>query len=153
MTTTPHSESGKLTFFSDECLGRLVPNTLIKAGVPIKMYADCFRSGIDDTEWIPLVVERGWVILTKDPAIGRRISEQAVLAQAGAKVFAFRSGQVKSEIVIEAFIKAYPKMLEIAETTEPPFIAKVYKSGEVKLWKNSSTLRDIVNKFADDGEA
>lgn len=33
MTTTPHSEPGTLTFFTDECLGRLVPNALKDAGL------------------------------------------------------------------------------------------------------------------------
>jgi hypothetical protein len=137
------------TLFTDECLGRLVPNALKDAGMSVEMYADWFDPGVPDTEWIPFVNEQGWLILTKDSMIGRRINEQAAIAQADAKVFVFASGNVNSEIISAAFIKAHPKMVEIAIATEPPFMTKVYKSGEVKLWKDSSALRDIVNKYAD----
>lgn len=151
--TTPHSESETITFFTDECLGRLVPNALKDAGLSVEMYADWFEPGVPDTEWIPFAHERGWVILTKDAMIGRRLNEQAAISQAEARVFIFASSGVDNTLISAAFIKAHTEMVEIAATTEPPFIAKVYKSGEVKLWKDSSALKDIVSKYADDGEA
>lgn len=153
MTTTPHSEPGTLTFFTDECLGRLVPNALKDAGLSVEMYADWFEPGVPDTEWIPFAHEREWVILTKDAMIGRRLNEQAAIAQTEARVFIFASGGVDSANISAAFIKAHTAMVEIATATDPPFIAKVYKSGEVKLWKDSSALKDIVSKYADEGEA
>lgn len=145
------SESQPLTFFTDECLGRLVPHALKDAGMPVEMYADWFGPGMPDTAWIPFVNEQGWLILTKDSMVGRRINEQAAIAQAGAKVFIFVSGNANSEIISAAFVKAHPKMVEIATTTAPPFIAKVYKLGEPSLWKDSSALGDIVSKYADCG--
>lgn len=153
MTTTPHSESKTTTFFTDECLGRLVPNALKNAGLSVERYADWFEPGVPDIEWIPFAHERGWVILTKDAMIGRRLNEQAAIAQAEARVFIFASTGVDNTIISAAFIKAHPKMMEIAETEEPPFIAKVYKSGEVKLWKDSSALKDIFSKYADGEES
>jgi hypothetical protein len=150
MTTTPHSEPGTLTFFTDECLGRLVPNALKDAGLSVERYADWFEPGVPDTEWIPFAHERGWVILTKDAMIGRRLNEQAAIAQAEARVFIFASTGVDNTVISAAFTKAHSRMVEIAETTEIPFIAKVYKSGEVTLWKNSSALREIVSRYAQD---
>jgi uncharacterized protein with PIN domain len=73
MTTTPHNAPETPTFFTDECLGRLVPNALKNAGLSVEMYADWFEPGVPDTEWIPFAHERGWVILTKDAMIGRRL--------------------------------------------------------------------------------
>jgi hypothetical protein len=81
------------------------------------------------------------------------LNEQAAIAQAEARVFIFASSRVDNTLISAAFIKAHAEMVEIATATEPPFIAKVYKSGEVKLWKDRSALRDIVSKYADDGEA
>lgn len=130
-----------------------MPNALKDAGMSVEAYPDCFEPGMLDPAWIPIVVERGQVILTKDTMIGRRINEQVAIAQARAKAFMFASGNVKSAVVSAAFIKAYPKMIEIAETTDPPFIAKVYKSGEVKLWKDSSALWDVVSRYAGDKDA
>ncbi len=150
MTTALPSEPETLIFFTDECLGRLVPNALKDAGMLVKMCADWFTPGVLDTEWIPFATERGWVILTKDAMIGRRLNEQAAIAQAEARVFIFASSGVDSTIISAAFIKAHSKMLDIATATAPPFIAKVYKSGEVRLWKDSAALEDIISKYAGD---
>jgi hypothetical protein len=153
MTITPPNAPATPIFFTDECLGRLVPNALKNAGLLVEMYADWFEPGVPDTEWIPFAQERGWVILTKDAMIGRRLNEQAAIAQIAARVFIFASSGVAHTLISAAFIQAHAEMVEIATATAPPFIAKVYKSGEVKLWKDRSALRDIVSKYADEEEA
>lgn len=142
------NEPEPLTFFTDECLGRLVPNALKRAGIPVELYLDWFEPGVPDTEWIPVVSERGWLILTIDAMISRRIAEQAAIAQANGRVFVFASSKVNSVAISTAMVQAYSTMVAIATETEAPFIAKIYKSGEARLWRDRHGLWEVINKYA-----
>ena len=138
-------------FFTDECLGRRVPQKLRDAGLKIQLYLDNFKPAVPDVEWLPVVSEAGWVVLTKDEMIGRRVAEQAVIAQCNAKVFVMASTGINTQVVAEGFIKASEAMMRLALEREAPFIAKVYKSGEVKLWKDCDRLQALLKKYSDPG--
>ncbi len=47
--------------------------------------------------------------------------------------------------MIEVFLKAFMKMQAFARETPSPFIAKVYKTGEVSEWKNHEELLAELN--------
>jgi hypothetical protein len=62
-----------LIYFVDECLGRhFVAEALRKAGAQIEVHHDHFRSGVPDTEWLPVIGGKKWIVLTKDRQIRRR---------------------------------------------------------------------------------
>ena len=88
------------------------------------MYADWFKPGVPDTEWIPFAHEQGWVILTKDAMIGRRLNEQAAIAQTEARVFIFACTGVDYTVISAAFIKVHPEMMEIATATAPRLLPR-----------------------------
>lgn len=141
--------SEPLIFFTDECLGRRVSKRLEAAGLTIRFYLDQFEPAIPDVEWLPVVSQNGWLVLTKDEMIGRRIAEQAVTAQCNARVFVMASTKVNSETTAEGFIKAYRAMVRLVQEATPPFIAKVYKSGEVKMWRDCDRLQALLQKYLD----
>lgn len=143
------SEAEPLIFFTDEYLGRLVPTALKEAGMTVELYLDWFRPGVIDVEWIPLVGQRGWLILTVDEMIGRRIPEQVAIAYAGAKAFVMASKARNSQSISAAFIQAASAMEQLAQSSEAPFIAKVYTSGDVKLWRDRNSLLDIIEKYSE----
>ena len=71
----------KPTFFIDRALGRkYVADALRNAGAKVEVHEDHFLPDAPDTEWLPEVSQRGWLILTKDDAIGRNILEQVAIA-------------------------------------------------------------------------
>ncbi|PZV22118.1 MAG: hypothetical protein DCF21_00810 [Leptolyngbya sp.] len=142
------SKSEPLIFFTDECLGRLVPTALKEAGMTVELYLDWFRPGVIDVEWIPQVGQRGWLILTVDEMIGRRIPEQIAIAYAGAKAFVMASNKRNSQSIAAAFIQAASAMEQLAHNSEAPFIAKVYANGDVKLWRDCDSLWDIIEKYS-----
>lgn len=141
--------SKAVVFFTDECLGRRVPQKLRKAGLTVQLYLDNFKPAVPDVEWLPVVSGSRWVVLTKDEMIGRRIAEQAVLAQCNARVFVMASTQIKTQVVAEGFIKAREAMIRLALECEAPFIAKVYKSGDVKLWRDRDRLKSLLQQYSD----
>lgn len=141
------SLSESITFFTDECLGRRVPRLLSEAGLNIASYLDSFEPGILDVDWIPSVCQRGWVILTKDERIGRNIVEQVAIAQAEAKVFVMVSPNVTAQNIAAGFITAAPEMARLTETQDAPFMIKVYKSGEIRLWRDRPYLMNLLSRY------
>ena len=145
--------SDSVVFFTDECLGRRVPRRLQEAGLTVQLYLDSFKPAVPDIDWLPVVSQADWVVLTKDEMIGRRVSEQAVIAQCNARVFVMASTGINTQVVAEGFIKASSAMTRLATTHEAPFIAKVYKSGEVNLWRDCDRLKALLEQYIDGGEA
>ena len=115
-------------FFTDECLGRRVPQKLKDAGLRIQLYLDNLKPAVPDVEWLPVVSESGGIVLTKDEMIGRRVAEQAVIAQCSARVFVMASTGINTQAVAEGLIKASGAMIRLTLACEALFIAKVYIS-------------------------
>ena len=69
------------TYFIDRALGKSVGQSLQLLGVNIEFHHDHFAPDAPDTEWLPIVSQRGWVVLTKDERIGRNILEVQQIAR------------------------------------------------------------------------
>lgn len=66
-----------LTFFLDHQIGRYqVAETLRAAGAKVEVHLDHFAGAMPDTDWIPEVARRGWVLITKDQHIRRNPLER-----------------------------------------------------------------------------
>src|SRR4051812_40280099 len=60
-------------FIVDECVSqRHVPDALSAAGHTVHLLPVVFGTGALDPDWLPLVGERGWVLITKDKNIRKR---------------------------------------------------------------------------------
>jgi predicted nuclease of predicted toxin-antitoxin system len=144
----------KPTFFIDRALGRkYVADALRNAGAKVEVHEDHFSPDSPDTEWLPEVSQRGWLILTKDDAIGRNILEQVAIASSDAKVFVLSLGNVTGQEMASIFAQALEQMENFAQSNQPPFIAKVYKFGKVRVWKNHTKLLKILKNTTQSGES
>lgn len=128
-------------FFIDRCLGsvRLV-NALRKSGITIEVHDDHFPQSAQDEDWLPEVGQRGWIVLTKDARIGNRLPERLAVASANIRMFVLASQNLSGQDMINSFREALPKMQQFAHDRPSPFIAKVYKNGEVNEWKTREDL-------------
>jgi len=139
------SKAKKPIFYIDRALGKkYVADALRNAGANVEIHDDHFRQDALDTEWLPEVSLRGWIILTKDDAIGRNILEQIAVASSNAKVFVLTLGNITGEEMANAFTQALEKMENFAQTNQPPFIAKVNKQGRVRIWQKSKDLLKLL---------
>lgn len=135
------SEPQETTFFIDRCLGKhTVVEALRSTDVSVEVHDDHFPKTAQDLEWIPVVGHQDWVILTKDARIGRNALERQVVARAGLRMFTLASQNLSGEESAKIFHKALNAMLKFAQNNPRPFIAKVYKDGKVKAWKNAQDL-------------
>ncbi len=117
-----------------------VPDALRKAGEQVERHTDHFTAGTPDVEWLAALARKGWLVLTKDEAIGRNPLEAAVAKASGACVFALTSQDLTGPQMAAVFVAARHRMRQFAQKHQGPFIAKVYRDGTVKPWKMATHL-------------
>jgi len=93
-------------FFIDRCLGKKLADSLRNVGATVKIHDDHFSQDINDEDWLRIVGERNWVVLTKDKKIASRLLELLAVAQGNVRLFAFVDGNVRGDVVAQAFVKA-----------------------------------------------
>ncbi len=131
-------------FFIDWCLGKSVATALIAAGAQIEHHSDHFAQNTPDTTWLSVVGDRGWVVLTKDQAIGSNVLELRAMAEANVKVFSLASGSLTRQQMANLFVNILEKLEKFAQGNQPPFIAKIYKDGRIALWRNHTQLLKLL---------
>jgi hypothetical protein len=121
-------------FFLDRCLGQhVVASALREAGHTVEVHNDHFKPDAADTDWIPVVGAKGWIILTKDKMILARGPELAAVAQGTARLYALSSGQATAQQMVVAFLKAIPKIKASLKQQRPPYAAKIDAVGKVTI--------------------
>ena len=132
-----------LTYFLDRALGKSVGIALQAIGKKVEFHNNHFAPDSPDTEWLPIVSQRGWIVLTKDENIGRNILEVQAITDNKARVFILVSGNLSTQGMINIFVDAIDKIEKIVKGNSAPSIAKVYKDSRVTIWKNANTLRKL----------
>jgi predicted nuclease of predicted toxin-antitoxin system len=132
--------SAQPVFFIDWCFGKTVVNALRAAGALIEHHGDHFEQNAPDTEWLPVVGDRGWVVLTKDKAIAKNQLELMAIARAEVKVFILTSGNLARQDMADILVDVLEKLKKFSQGNQAPFIAKVSKDRRVELWKNRTQL-------------
>ncbi|MEP6516790.1 PIN-like domain-containing protein [Microcoleus vaginatus] len=136
-------------FFIDRCLGKKLADRLRNVGATVEIHDDHFSQDINDEDWLRIVGERNWVVLTKDKKIASRLLELLAVAQGNVRLFAFVDGNVRGDVVAQAFVKALENMQKFIRGNPAPFIAKVYQSGVVKPCKNQKELLRMLPKTSE----
>ncbi|MEG3928418.1 MULTISPECIES: PIN-like domain-containing protein [unclassified Microcoleus] len=115
-------------------------------GATVEIHDDHFKQDIEDKDWLRIVGERNWVVLTKDKKIATRPLELLAVAQGNVRLFAFVDGDVPGVVVAQAFVNALENMQRFILGNQAPFIAKVHQSGLVKSCKNRKELLKMLPK-------
>jgi hypothetical protein len=92
-----------------------------------------FAPGTEDTQWLPFVGEKGWVLLTKDKRIRYNELEKAAVRAYKVREFYFSSGNYSGAEMAEMLVAGLRDMVRIFRREKPPFIASVTKSGKVDV--------------------
>ena len=122
------------TYFVDECLGRhFVANALRTAGAHVELHHEHFRSGAPDAEWLPIVGERNWIVLTKDRHIRRRELEIQAIVNSRVRAFVLTAADLTGREQAQAFVRALPKMNRMAAASRGPLIGRIAESGGVSM--------------------
>ncbi len=125
------------TIFLDECLGgRTIATALRKAGLAIEIQdkRSNVPRGLGDPDWARLIAGRGWVAVTRDKRIRYRMAEKQAITNAKLALFVLASRRNLSRAdIIDCVRAAAPKMVSFIRKHHPPFIANIYRGGQIKL--------------------
>ena len=135
------------TFFIDRCLGsKRIVTALRRAGLSVEIHDDNFAPDAPDVNWLPIVGERGWVVLTKDANIARRTLEKIAVARSGVCLFILTSQNLSGNDMVEILTKAIVPMQNLVRKYPAPFIAKIYRDSSVEIWRDREALSKELNE-------
>jgi hypothetical protein len=117
------------TFFTDECLGHEVPESLRAAGLKIEQWDSHFAPGTEDFDWLSAVGRAGWAVLTKDKAIRKKPWEMQRVVSCGIRLFTLPNGKMTAAQMTEVFLENRLRMARLLHRLRHPFIAVVSRSG------------------------
>lgn len=118
----------------DRALGTgTVAEALRRAGCAVEIHDQHFAQAAKDTEWLPEVGRRRWVVLTKDHHIRTRQNELVALLSANVAAFVLTAADLTGPEMAEAFVRALPKMRRTLTGQPRPFIARISRGGSVTL--------------------
>jgi len=86
-------------FFIDRCLGKKLAATLQNVGARVEIHDDHFDQNSYDEDWLRIVGERNWVVLTKDKKIAIRDLESLAVAEGNVRLFALVDGDVPGVVM------------------------------------------------------
>jgi len=131
----------RFTIFLDEnhCNNSKILAVLQNADIASERHLNHFPRGTPDEEWLPLVGENGWVLLTTDGRIRYRANEKQAVQRHLVRMFYFSSNNMSGQQMADALQKALPKMQQVCHRQEPPFCASISRSGDVNLRETFST--------------
>jgi predicted nuclease of predicted toxin-antitoxin system len=105
---------------------------LRELGLEAHKLTDHFPQDIVDVELFVEVSDRGWVLLTKDKAMRRRPNERVAILETKIRVFNFSSGNISGPEMIEALLKALPRMVRFIAKHPAPFAARIGRDGTLE---------------------
>ena len=129
------------TFFIDRCLGRHdVPHAVRSAlleGESVEIHDEHFHKNAEDGEWLTVVGEKRWIILSQDRAIEREPLWRDALMKSQAVFFGVGSGHASGADVGRMLVSALPRVRTATRRFLPAMIASVTHSGVSVRWSSS----------------
>lgn len=132
-------------YFTDRDLGKQFPERLRAAGLSVERHADHFAPDAPDTQWLPEVGQRGWVVITHDERIRYKANELAAVMQHRVAMLLV-VGHAPFPLLADHFVHTLQRIENFVAAHKPPYIAKVVRPtpkeltrrpdapGTVSLW-------------------
>jgi len=80
------------------------------------------------------VGEKNWIVVTRDERIRYNVAEKQAMRRAKVRALMLTAqGDLRADMLAQNFLKALPKIRRVVEKQNPPFIAKLSRSGDVTL--------------------
>jgi hypothetical protein len=108
-------------------------DALVQQGIQHQRHGQHFAPGTQDTVWLPVIGEKGWILLTKDKRIRFNDLEKATVIAYRVRKFYFTSGNYSGAEMAIMLVAAIPEIVRLCQKQAPPFIASITKAGKVHL--------------------
>jgi PIN like domain len=119
-----------LSFFLDYQIGRfVVADALRAAGARVEVHIEHFEQNAPDTEWIPEVGRREWVLITKDQNIRRNPLERAAYEAAKLRGFVVTWKDMSGPELADLLVRSLPGMVRRAAGRRGPLLFSISRGG------------------------
>jgi hypothetical protein len=108
-------------------------DALVQQGIQHQRHGQHFAPETQDTVWLPVIGEKGWILLTKDKRIRFNDLEKATVIAYRVRKFYFTSGNYSGAEMAIMLVAAIPEIVRLCQKQAPPFIASITKAGKVDL--------------------
>jgi hypothetical protein len=125
---TPPRQHRAPTFYVDECLGRGIALRLRAEGHDAKAFDEF--AGKPDIEFLPIIGERQWILITKDKNVRRNQLEVEAILNSGVRAFVVTAANLNHEQIAQLVVKAMRRITRISRQ-QGPFIYNLTASGIV----------------------
>ena len=131
-------------FLVDRSLSQVLPPTeLRRVGLIVytltNVYGELGAQAVEDTEWISLAAQRGWVVLTKDDRIRRRPAERQAIEDGKVRVFCLTNAGLAFAEQADYFISNRFRIIQ-ASRRPGPYVYGVYRDRIRKLWPSARCI-------------
>jgi PIN like domain len=124
------AQLNSLTFFLDYQIGRfVVAEALRAAGARVEVHIDHFVQNAPDTDWIPEIGRREWVLITKDQNIRRNPLERAAYEAAQLRGFVVTGKDMSGPEMASLLVRALPAMVRRAAGRRGPLLFSISRNG------------------------
>lgn len=162
MGKSPDEEEPVITFVLDENLASTKEAEVYKVisalnATIVELLVEHFPRGAKDVEWLPGIVSRGWVLLTKDTMLRRRRLEVQAWTRARAAVCVLSGGEITGSQAARAFATAMPKIRRWLGKYTRPLVITVTHAGaaDVKVGQRRGGVKKDelgVSEWVTDGQ-
>lgn len=129
-----------LTFYFDRCFGKRFPAAVKSIRPPqiaVEYHHDTrcrfrFRQETPDDEWLSKIGAAGWIAFSHDRRFHTEEPSYKAIKQHNIGCFYLWGGQDLCWEKLRSFVRAYDKIIEVAQTEARPFIFDVERNGNLK---------------------
>lgn len=129
------SQPDDFVLYLDEnlCNCQKVIGVLESHTVRYERHLSHFPPGTADEDWLPIIGQHGWCLLTTDKRFRYNELERMALRRYGVKGFEFSTNQGGAAAMAASLEIALPQLKSMAKHQRGPFVASITRSGVVRL--------------------
>lgn len=118
-----------MKFIFDENLSENLVRGLKEFGEDVNHITEFFPRGTPDDEWLELLGEKGWFLITRDKSIRRRPIEKEALKRFKVGAFFLGGKQMDRWQIIKQVIRIWERVQEKADNSQVPFAYQINRHG------------------------
>lgn len=129
-----------MTTFFDENMGIIIPEEFAASGElgEIRYLRKEFKEAVsigpvDDIDWIPIVAQRGWLIITKDRKMLTRSHERQALIDNAAAVVLMSPADLTLDQMLSLLSTNADRLMDLANSRPRPFAVQLTPDGTIRF--------------------
>jgi hypothetical protein len=118
-----------MKFFFDNNLSIRIVRGFREFGQDVIHLSEEFAPDTQDTEWLPVIGERGWILITRDKRIRWRPAELGAYRRYTIGGFVMSGKSLEGWAIVQQLVRRWLRMIELAESTKKPFLYRIPPRG------------------------